>query len=151
MNLIVSRNGLSSQDIASACPDSRIVFAPPAVWQWLDGSRLPCCVQQLQGVLDDDPLLVRVARLSQGLAEGEPNIRDPRRFESVGHLFVHHYGHSWDTLGFQRPCHQSNGPVADWSGRSQEHGVHSSRLEPACGLRRRLLDQGRRVRNQAHE
>ena len=132
---------LRTQNITPLSPDLPVVFPSPTIWQFLYYARLGGGHQQAQSVLDDNSLLVNVARLSQGLPKGESYIRYSRGRQRIRHLLVHHGYNGGNSFCFDGPCHQPNGPVADGSGGSQEHDVHSRVFKTPRSVRRCLCHE----------
>ncbi len=115
--------------------------------------RLIDFVKRLEGPVQYGRLLVPVAGFPQGVPEGPAQKNGSRRFYFFGVLAHDGDADGGDAGLLNRPLDQSDGLIADASGRGQKDGVHAIFKEHAGNLRSCSLDQCLDVRtvDMAHE
>ena len=102
--------------------------------------------------MDGAELLGAIARLAQRVAERPLQVHCARRAHLLGDLAQADERHGRDAGGLDRAGDQSNGLIADPSGRRQQHRVDAILLELAGHLRRGDLQQRLDMRlDMAHE
>lgn len=102
--------------------------------------------QQLQ-------LTEALVRKGYRMAQGKAGVDRPGRFDLAAYATGQRYRYCRDPFRFNGSLNQSNGLVAQASGRGEDHQVHAVVFQLAGHLRRRTHDQGVDVGRQdvAHE
>jgi len=121
--------------------------SPPPTKRQLYLADLAQLVQQPERRDRDLPMPSFLPRLPHREVVRERHEGDPRRYNAP----LHCQGHRRYSLLLDHPAYQPNGPVTQWSGRREQHGVYPVLQELVGYLGRGLLYQRAGVLDGPHE